>query len=301
MELPHRGKEFDVTSPITDALAQVAHQAGVDLLGVGPIERFAGVPARHHPSSIFPEARSVIALAERITRGCLRGTEEGTNLGLYRTYAMNWIPHRFLAYATVAVASFLEDRRHEAVPLPDLPPEAPPMGVPVRPDLPAPNVMIDFIDAAVRCGLGEIGLMGELMTPQFGHRQRLTLILTDAPLEPTPLCEHTVCDRCGACAAACPFDAVDVDAGADVTICGKTMRVAAVDANACAHCRNGVMPNPSHPTGRPDRLAALCMRSCSLLGDRRDALDQPFARPFRARPAWVIGRDGVPRLAGEEL
>jgi epoxyqueuosine reductase len=285
-----------VASSVTESLVQVAKQAGVDLIGVSPIDRFADVAPQHHPSSIFPETRSVIALAKRITRGCLRGTEEGTNLSIYPTYAMNWVPHRFLAYATVAVAGFLEDHRHEAVPLPDLPPQTPPMGIPVRADLPAPNVMVDFIDAAVRCGLGEIGLLGELMTPEFGHRQRLTLILTDAELEPSPICERTVCDRCGACAAACPFDAVDVDAAQDVSICGKTMRVAPIDSNACAHCHNGVFANPSHSSGRPDRLAALCMRSCSLMQERRDSLTRPLVSAFRDKAPWVIGRDGIARV-----
>ena len=289
-----------MASSFTESLLGVARQAGVDLVGIAPVERFEDVAPEHHPASIFPETRSVIALAKRITRGCLRGTEEGTNLGIYRTYAMNWVPHRFLAYATVAVASFLEDSRWEAVPLPDLPPETPPMGVPVRADLPAPNVMVDFIDAAVRCGLGEIGLTGELMTPEFGHRQRVTLILTDAELDPSALCETEVCNHCGACAAACPFDAIDVDAATDVTICGKTMSVAPIDANACAHCRNGVVANPSHHAGRPDRLAALCMRSCSLMQDRRDALARPLVNAFRDKPAWVIGRDGIARLVGQE-
>jgi len=289
-----------VVSSFTESVVDVARRAGVDLVGIAPVERFEGIPPEHHPASIFPETRSVIALAKRITRGCLRPTEEGTSLGIYRTYAMNWVPHRFLAYATVAVASFLEDARWEAVPLPDLPPETPPMGVPVRPGLPAPNVMVDFIDAAVRCGLGEIGLTGELMTPEFGHRQRVTLILTDAELAPSELCDREVCARCGECAAACPFDAIDVDAATEVVICGKTMTVAPIDANACAHCRNGVVANPSHPAGRPDRLAALCMRSCSLMQDRREALTRPQVTAFRDKPSWVIGRDGIARLAGQE-
>ncbi|NLF31495.1 MAG: hypothetical protein GX591_11500, partial [Planctomycetes bacterium] len=52
--------------------------------------------------------------------------------------------------------------------------------------------------------------------------------------------------------------------------------------------------------GRPDRLAALCMRSCSLMQDRRDVLTRPLNSAFRDKPAWVIGRDGIARLAGQE-
>ncbi len=283
----------------TKRLQAVAFEAGVDLIGIAAIARFDDVEASHHPATIFPETRSVIALAKRITRGCLRGTEEGTQLSIYNTYARNWVPHRFLAYATVAVATFLEDQRFEAVPLPDLPPQTPPMGIPVRPDLPAPNVMVDFIDAAVRCGLGQIGLTGELMTPEFGHRQRLTLILSDAELTPTPLCLTNPCNACGACVSACPFDAIQSDRAEAVTVCGLAMPVAPIDDKSCGYCRNGVEPNAGHPSGRPDRMAALCMRSCSLLQDRRDTLTRPANRPFRDKAPWVIGRDGVSRLAGD--
>lgn len=286
---------------LTSALKKTAAQAGIDLLGISPIERFEGLDTQHHPCSIFPETRSVVALAKRIARGCLRGTEEGTNLSIYRTYAMNWLPHRFMAYATVTVASFLEDNRHEAVPLPDLPPQTPPMGVPVRPGLPAPNVMIDFIDAAVRCGLGEIGATDELMTPEFGHRQRVTLILTDAELEPTPICSANVCQRCGKCASACPFDAIDFSKMYQIDICGKAMSVAEINSDLCAHCQNGVMPNPSHSSGRPDRLAAVCMRSCSLMQNERHRLKNSLHSPFRDKPTWVIGPNGIPALMDEEV
>ena len=284
-------------SQLTQSLKQTAASAGADLVGIAPVARFDEVAPQHHPASIYPETKSVVALAKRNARGCLRGTEEGTQLSIYPTYACNWVPHRFLAYATVGVASFLEDSRYEAVPLPDLPPETPPMGVPVREGLPAPNVMVDFIDAAVRCGLGQIGLTGELMTPEFGHRQRLTLILTDADLEPTPLCETNVCNACGACAEACPFDAIKANEAGEKTICGMTMPVAPIDESVCAYCKNGVRPNPSHPSGRADRLAALCMRSCSLMQERREELTRPLATPFRDKPAWQIGPDGQPRLA----
>lgn len=285
---------------LTQTIRKLALESGVDLVGMAPIDRFKDIGSQNHPSSIFPEAKTVIALAKRITRGCLRGAEEGTNLSIYPTYGMNWVPHRFLALATVAVASTLEDSRHEAVPLADLPSETPPMGIPVKPGMPAPNVMVNFTDAAVRCGLGQIGMMGELMTPEFGHLQRLTLILTDAQLDATPLCEQNVCNGCGACAASCPFEAVDVKGAGEVTILGKTARVAKIDGKACARCQNGVYPNPNHHSGRPDRLAALCMRSCSLLQDRRDQLTRGLISPFRDKPSWVIGRDGVARVGNEE-
>lgn len=283
---------------LTDRFVAACRSAGADLVGIAPIERFEGIDPQHHPRSIFPEVRNVIVLAKRITRGCIRGVEEGTQMSQYATYAMNWLPDRFLAITTVSAASFLEDHRWEAVPLPCLPKQAPPMGIPVKPGAPAPNVMIDFADAAVRAGLGEIGYSGELMTPEFGHLQRLQMILTDAPLVGGELFTGTVCDRCGQCAAACPLGAFSAEAG-EVEICGRRMTVAAIDASVCARCRNGAWPNPHHPSGTPDRLAAACMRACLCHLEQEGLLTRKFRNQFRSRPAWRIGPGGVPELEGE--
>jgi len=289
-----------LSNTLTEALRSAARAEGADLIGIAPIERFAGVASEHHPASIFPEVRSVIVIGKRITRGCLRGIEEGTQFSLYAIYANNWVPDRFLAVTTVTVASFLEDNRWEAVPLPDLPPETPTMGVSVAPGLPAPNVMVDFADAAVRAGLGEIGLTGELMTPEFGHLQRIQLILTDAELEPSPICTHEVCDQCGECARACPLGAISLEQTSEVEICGKSMKVAQINKEICLRCRNGAMPNRHHPSGRPERLAAACMRACVCNLESKGLLVKEFETPFRKRPPWVIGADGVPALFGED-
>ena len=64
---------------------------------IAGIDRFDGLPPQHHPASIFPEARSVIVLGRRITRGTLRGVEEGTQFSNYRLYGYDWLDNRFVA------------------------------------------------------------------------------------------------------------------------------------------------------------------------------------------------------------
>lgn len=285
---------------ISPALTDYAKQSGADLVGIASIDRFRGIPPEHHPASIFPETRSVVVLGKRIVRGCLRGVEEGSQFSIHSTYANNWVPHRVLALITVRVASWLEDRQWEAVPLPDLPPQVPAMGVPVRENAVAPNVMLDFADAAVRAGLGEIGYMGALMTPEFGHLQRLQIILTDAPLTPKPLLEKAVCDRCGACMAACPLGAFQAGNERNIDILGKRMRIADVDPSSCRKCRNGALPNPSHPSGVPDRSAATCMRACVVHMEKAGLLKRSFENPFRRRPAWAVNKAGESVLIEEK-
>lgn len=285
---------------LTQDFRKFATEKRVDLLGVAPIERFADVPPQHHPCSIFPETKSVVVLGKRITRGSLRGVEEGTQFDIYGQYAQSWLIDRMLALCTISLATWLEDERWEAVPLQDLPPQVPPSGIPVKPDLPAPNVMVDIKGAAVRAGLAEIGYCGELLTPQFGSRQRFQMILTDAVLEPSPLLAEPVCDRCGECAKSCPLGAFASGKAATVTVCGKSMTVAEVDYAICRRCQNGAWPNPSHAAGLPDRLGALCVRSCVDHLDRAGRVSNRFANPFRQRPAWqrdIIGRPSLQEKA----
>lgn len=267
-----------------------AKEKRADLLGIAPIERFADVAANHHPCSIFPETKSVIVLGKRITRGTLRGIEEGTQMDIYGQYGLSWLKDRMLSITTITLATWLEDRRWEACPVQDLDPAIPPSGIPVREGAPAPNVMIDMREAAVRAGIAEIGYCGEVLTPWYGPRQRFQLILTDAVLTPTPMLERPVCDRCGACAKTCPLGAFKGETTR--TVAGKTMTVANIDWSICRKCGNGARPNGDHPAGRPDRLAALCVRSCVNHLDAVGALINTIDAPFRARPAWARDAHG---------
>lgn len=55
--------------------------------------------------------------------------------------------------------------------------------------------------------LGEFGFQGLLVSPRFGARQRLTSIITNAPLAPDPLYSgDPICNRCMKCIKACPVD-----------------------------------------------------------------------------------------------
>ena len=277
-------------SELTDALKQHATESGADLVGIADIERFQGLAPQNDPRYIFPEVRSVVILGRRITRGTLRGIEEGTQFSNYRLYGLDWLDNRFVAITTFRTAEFLEDNGWEAVPLVPLPPEVPPMGIPVKPDLPPPNVLVDVEDAAVRAGLGEIGYARFFLTPRFGPRQRFQAILTDAVLEPDPICAEPICDRGPDLHARfCPLGAIDPAREETLVICGKEMTVAGVDYATCKTCENGARPNLYHPAGKPDRLGALCARSCLAHLEEAGRLGNAFKSPFRKRAPWQVG------------
>lgn len=270
-----------------EKLKRFAKEVKADLIGVASIDRFKEIDKQHHPESIFPEAKSVIVIGKRITRGTLRGVEEGTQFSNYQIYGYHWLQDRFLAMITFKIAEFLEDNGYEAVPLPCIPPEIPPMGIPVKRGKPAPNVLVDIEDAAVRAGIGEIGYCGIFLTKEFGPRQRFQAIITDAKFEPDPIEKENVCDLCKKCIRVCPYGAIS-NKEKEIEICGKKMVVAEVDWNKCRTCKAGANPNFYYENAKPDRLAALCSRTCLVHLEEKGRVSNSFKNEFRKRPVWKL-------------
>jgi epoxyqueuosine reductase len=68
-----------------------------------------------------------------------------------------------------------------------------------------------MIQYGVQAGLGQLGLNGQLLTPQAGSRARLSIITTDAEFEhdqPVDFGIHRICDECQACVRRCPVGAI---------------------------------------------------------------------------------------------
>ncbi|HDN97763.1 MAG: hypothetical protein DRP67_00085 [Candidatus Omnitrophota bacterium] len=273
-----------------EELKEYARKVKADLIGIANIERFDGIEKQHHPKSIFPEAKTVIVVGKRITRGTLRGVEEGTQFGIYSFYGRIWLEDRFLAMVTFKISEFLEDRGYEAVPLPNIPPDTPPMGIPVKKGYPAPNVLIDIEDAAVRAGLGEIGYCGIFLTPEFGPRQRFQAIITDAEIEPDPIKKENICDLCKECVRICPLNAIG-GKERKIKICGKEMVVAEIEWEKCRICKNGVFPNIYYEDAKPDRIAALCSRTCLSHLEKKKRIKNLFNEKFRKRSVWKWEKD----------
>ena len=270
-------------------LLDAAKREGIDLIGFAPKSRFDAVDPAHNPFSIFPEGKTVILFGKRICRGSLRGVEEGTNFGDYRLFGNTWLEDEFLSLACYNLGNVLEDRGWEAVPLFNNPPECEPTGVPVALGRPAPNVYPDFDYAAIACGVCELGLSGLPLSDKFGSRQRFQMIITDAELESSPLLEESVCNSCRACADACPLGAISKTETEEITICGKTFTVGKIDYDKCKICQNGAVANRFAAEARPDRIAALCNRTCMCGLEARDALENKFVNTFRTSEAWSIG------------
>lgn len=279
------------------AIRERAKELGIDLIGFAGPERFhdacgvAILPPGRDPFKIFPEAKTVILVGRLIPRGALRGAEEGTTFASYGNFGCRMLDDQFNAATTYDLVRFIEDAGYEACPIFPNPDAINNMGVPVEPDRPAPNVAPDFDYAAVACGLGEIGLSGQFLSPEFGHRQRFQMIITDAELGSDPLYSgEKLCNQCGACISGCPLGALSVENTKIRVICGKTFPVAELDKKLCESCLNGGTANRLHPKGDPDRMAAACNRACVRALSERGI--GRMKSEFKAEKSWAKDRQG---------
>jgi reductive dehalogenase len=148
-------------------------------------------------------------------------------------------------------------------------------------------------------GLGEIGRMGLLMTPELGPRVRIAVVTTDLPLLPDERRhDETVlefCRRCRKCADVCPSGAIP--SGDRQCIEGAYRW--RIDSEACftfwcrvgTDCARCVATCPySHPDTLLHRLVRWGIRRSSLALRGAVAADDLFygkRPPPRSIPSWM--------------
>ncbi len=312
-----------------------AKKSGADLVGIASMDRFAEAPKQMDPRYIFPEAKAMIVMGFRIPRGCFRGIEEGTYFISYTTVGYANL-NKFIMPTTLRkVTLFLEDNGYEAVPMPmsdALSAVSEVTGekgktetIPVSPEKPAPDVFIHFRLAAVAAGLGEIGYSKLLLTPEFGPRQRVIALLTDAPLEPDPLFSGKLCDRCMLCVKNCPGKAISATETVKVNIGGKECEWGKLDTLKCSvayaggvkefspffpqdtvfqptgECRSGdgrpelkkIMPVTERTLSGLGHWPAIgggkgCIRECMIHLEKEGKLKAKFHEPFRKKKSWSL-------------
>jgi epoxyqueuosine reductase QueG len=183
-----------------DMIKKRAKRFGMSLCGIAGIDRFGGSLPGRHPTEILPGCKSVIVLGVRLLDGIVqancRAFEDGRRdlKGLWGTYGYAMLPNFELTYACYGMAQYIENNFGE-------------VATPLSTGPQTNGVQISIRHSAVAAGLGEIGWMGLVLTPQFGPRNRFGVILTTLELEPDPLYEgNKLCDpeKCGICTSVCP-------------------------------------------------------------------------------------------------
>jgi len=70
---------------------------------------------------------------------------------------------------------------------------------------------LSFKLAAHEAGIGVYGKCGLIITPEYGPRVNIGVVVTDAVLEPDKKLDFNPCRACTTCATVCPAEAVRVD------------------------------------------------------------------------------------------
>lgn len=306
-----------------EEIIRIAKENLADLVGFASASSFD----KNDPVfKIYPSTKTVIGLAFRVLRGIYRGTEEGTTYYQYTTMGVENMEETIMPMAQLKVANFIESEGHIAVPQrrhQQIMQEKDGMNPEVAYDAiyrgkTAENQM-NFTDAAVKCGLGEKGLSGALLTDDFGPFVRYCFILTDAEIEADKAVEPHLCDKCGKCISACPGKAISADGKLDPWQC-------AVYYNGANGTKNPFMP-PDAFEGFEDRIeiiageakvtpekarkildniyfyppaqhayqCSICGRACDTACymhlEEKGALSKKFKTKFRDREEWKFSID----------
>ena len=295
-------------STLTERVRRAAREWGGDLVGFAPISRFDDAPPEFHPRTIFPETRTVIAVAVRHPRGTLKTVEEGTYWQAYTSDAYWYLNEVMAPQILRAVVLLLEEEGYTSVPVHN--PFHSHTGRRLRDDQPrGPDGIVSLRVVGVAAGLGELGHSKVLLTPQFGPRQRVFAVFTDAELEATPLFAGKICDGCLTCVRECEARAIAEERSLRFSIDGREYSHAPLDTGACFRVHWGTEPRyspfwtgeeaegeePSYHQFLKHRFRHLsicvgrgCLRACLDHLEKAGRVQASFKTPLIERARWKL-------------
>ncbi len=178
------------------------------------------------------------------------------------------------------------------------------------------EVKIDFLDTAVKCGLGEKGLHNALLTDEFGPMVRYCFILTDAVIEESEIVKPHLCDGCKRCIKACPGKAIDENGNVDPWQCAvyyngangtknpfmpkdafsdfdNRLEIIAGEAKVTPETAKKILDNIYfYPPAQHAYQCSMCGRACDIECyvhlEEKGVLLRKFKTPFRKREPWHL-------------
>lgn len=314
----------------SQSVKKLAKALGADAVGIGNIERWEGAPTQMDPRQIMPEAKSVIGMVFRVMRGSLRGIEEGTFFSNYSAMGYGGLTYLYIPMVVINLCKKIEDEGFEAFPMGHqsdwraIDNEGflrPNCSRPVAPGRAAPDIMVQLRIAAYLCGLGEIGYSKMFLSPQFGPRNRVGIVITDAKLKPDPIyARPELCNRCMACVKLCPGNAINGKKAVKVKLAGRKVEWGELDCKACTIAFRGALatdepvpederymdavsgqnmrrsswspfyrkPANVYQSGQAICGGRGCIRACMISLENRGVLQNKFKEKFRRRKPWSV-------------
>ena len=304
-------------------IIELAKANCADIVGFASADRF---DKNDNIFKILPETKTVIGLAFRVLRGIYRGTEEGTTYYQYTTMGVENMEETIMPMAQFRVAALLEEQGYLALPQrrhQQIMSEENDTNPEVAYDSiyrgKTQEIQIDFLETAIKCGLGEKGLHKTLLTDEFGPMVRYCFVLTDAEIEESDIVKPHLCDKCGECIKGCPGKAISEDGNLDTWKC-------AVYYNGANGTKNPFMPYDAYedlenridiiageaevspemareildrtwfyPPAQHAYQCSICGRSCDTASyihlEEKGVLTKKFNSPFRKRNEWRFNLD----------
>ncbi len=299
-------------------IIELAKANGADIVRFAPANRFE----KDDPIfKIMPETKTVIGIAFRVLRGIYRGIEEGSTYYQYTTMAVENMEETIMPMAQLKVAMLLEEagytalpqRRHQQI-MRDENGTNPEVAYDAIYRSKIQETQMDFLDVAVKCGLGEKGLHGALLTDEFGPMVRYCFVLTDAELDCDDTVEPHLCDRCGKCVSACHGKAIGDNGEVDAWQCavyynganGKKNPFMPPDAFSDLDNRLEIIAGEAkvspetarkildriyfYPPAQHAYQCSICGRACYVACyihlEEKGVLTKKFKTPFRRREEW---------------
>ena len=209
-------------------LKKYAFHEGSDLIGIASADNLNRMaPRGHRPSDFLPTARSVVVMAIHLIDGVIdrlpKSWREFNCIYFESTDFVNMLGFK--------VARFLERQGYRAYPI----------SYGSRYGIESEG--FSNRHAAVEAGLGEIGFNNLLITPKYGPRIRLIVVLTEAKLVRDKRFDGKICDkkRCGyGCVYNCPANALNMKGKINYQKCidyNKSLPVLKIgDSMRCGMC-----------------------------------------------------------------
>ena len=304
----------------------LAKSLGADIVGIASMDRFEGAPPQMDPRFIMPEAKSMIVMGFRVMRGSLRGIEEGTFFSNYSAMGYGGLTYNYIPLTVINLCKHIEDEGYEAIPIghqsdwraiDNVGRLRENYSKPVEEGKPCPDIMLHLRICAYLAGLGEIGYSKMFLSPEFGPRLRIGVVLTELELEPDPIYDGPkLCNKCMACVRECPGHAISPVKTVKVTLAGHEVEWGEIDCDACnlafsggelcdegekgsyrndadnvkpgSHSPFYHKPNNLYNTGQAVCGAKGCTRACMINLEKRGVLKNSFKKPFRRKPLWSV-------------
>lgn len=292
---------------LKEEVKDIAKKAGADLVGIASIDRFDYAPDNVHPRFIFSKTKSIVAIGLRMLRGSLKTIEEGHYWQAYNCDSYQYLNEILAPEILRKICLLLEDYGYTAVPIHN--PFEAYAGRPVYQGGPRPDAIISLRVVGCAAGLGELGLSKLLLTPQFGPRQRIFAVLTDAEIEPDPLLTEPICDECGACVRGCPPNAIPKERAIEVHIEDHVFRHGNIDFGKCIPVHQGWDPRyspfidkNSDPSNPPSYYRFLdhrfrhrsicggrgCIRACMDHLEKIGRIERKYETPMIEGKQWTL-------------